>query len=590
MKTLNQLVRFIIPVLLLVVAGTTRSFGQQGKLVIHATPKQAYIFVDDHAISEASKHSNLSLSAGEHKIQLVNYGYQVETRTVTLTAGKTTTLDINLTPVPGMVSKPFGAITIEGANHDAIMLNGKKADFFVGHGDEFNNEHWWKQELVVPPGTYQVTVLHDDKERWSGPVTVAADQRVVVDIPKGVRKTVPWRRGEKLGSVPRFNTEPPSIVAPANTMVAVVKPTAQLSATANQIDCGDSAKLQWTSSDAPAVEIAPIGAVAAFGEQSVQPKESTTYNLTATGPGGAETSSVTVNVNTAVQATLALSPTEVRYNRLGNEVVRQSSTQLNWNVGNASSVSIDPLGSVDASGNRVVQVAPRKTDPGPVDETVTYTLTASNGCGTTETRTAALHIVGSIEEDKLTMRSIYFQTDRPRTIKNDAALLPSEQDALRSIADAFKKYLTYKPDARLILSGYADRRGPARYNKALSNRRATLAKRFLVEQGIPEANIMTRAYGKETTLNIEQVKQLMEQDSNLATDQRTKTVRKLPTLVLAYNRRVDITLSTTQQQSTRAYPFNTKDFASLVKRSAPRQRGPVELAAQREKINNKIGN
>jgi hypothetical protein len=31
MKTLNQLVRFIIPVLLLVVAGTTRRFGQQGK-------------------------------------------------------------------------------------------------------------------------------------------------------------------------------------------------------------------------------------------------------------------------------------------------------------------------------------------------------------------------------------------------------------------------------------------------------------------------------------------------------------------------------------------------------------------------------
>jgi hypothetical protein len=38
-----------------------------------------------------------------------------------------------------MVAKPFGAITIEGANHDAIMLNGKKADFFVGHGDEFND-------------------------------------------------------------------------------------------------------------------------------------------------------------------------------------------------------------------------------------------------------------------------------------------------------------------------------------------------------------------------------------------------------------------------------------------------------------------
>ncbi|HVO60085.1 MAG TPA: OmpA family protein [Terriglobales bacterium] len=590
MKTLNLLGRSIIPSLILVGVSVIPGFAQQGKLVIHATPKQAYIFVDDHAISEASKHGKLSLSAGEHKIQLVNYGYQGETRNVTITAGKTTTLDISLTAIPGMVAKPFGAMTIEGANHDAILLNGKTPDFFVGHGDEFNNEHWWKQELVVPPGTYQVTVLHRDKELWSGPVTVAADQRVVIDVPKGVKKTVPWHRGEKIGERPRFDAESPSIASPANTMVAVAKPTAQLSASADQLNCGDASKLQWTSTDAPAVEISPVGTVATSGEQSVQPKQTTTYNLTATGPGGTATSSATVNVNTAIQANLALAPGEVRYVRLGNEVVRQSSADLNWNVSNASSVSVDPLGSVDPTGNRTLPVSPKKTDPGPVDETVTYTLTASNGCGTTETRTATLHIVGSIEEDKLSMRSVYFQTDRPRTIKSDAALLPSEKEALTSIADAFKKYLTYKPDARLILSGYADRRGTGRYNKALSDRRAILAKRFLVEQGVPEANIMTRAYGKERTLGVNEVKQLMDQDSTLTADQRKKTYKKLPTIVLAYNRRVDVTLSTTQQESARTYPFNTKDFARLVQRNAPRSKGPVELAAQREKINKKINN
>ena len=589
MKKVSQLVRFVLP-LLLVGSGVPLSFGQQGKLVIRATPKQAYIFVDDHAISEASKHNKLTLSAGEHKIQLVNYGYEGETRAVTINPGKTTTLDINLTPIPGMVPKPFGAMTIEGANHDAILLNGKTPDFFVGHGDEFNNERWWKQELVVPPGMYQVTVLHKDKEVWSGPVTVAADQRVVIDIPKGVRKTVPWHRGEKLGERPRFNAESPSIVAPANTMVAVSKPTAQLSASADQLNCGDSSKLQWTSTDAPAVEITPVGAVASSGEESVQPKQTITYNLTATGPGGTATASATINVNTAIQADLALAPAEVRYLRLGNEVVRQSSAELNWKVSNASSVSVDPLGSVDGSGNRSLQVAPKKTDPGPVDESVTYTLMASNGCGTTETRTATLHIVGSIEEDKLAMRSIYFQTDRPRTISSDSALLASEKEALTSIADAFKKYLTYKPDAGLILSGYADRRGPARYNKTLSDRRAVLAKRFLVDQGVPEANILTRAYGKERTLSVKEVKQLMEQDSTMTPEQRSQIYKKLPTIVLAYNRRVDVTLSTTQQQSARTYPFNTKDFARLSQRNAPRPKGPVELAAQREKINKKINN
>jgi outer membrane protein OmpA-like peptidoglycan-associated protein len=310
--------------------------------------------------------------------------------------------------------------------------------------------------------------------------------------------------------------------------------------------------------------------------------------LTATGPGGTATSSATVNVNTAIQANLTLAPGEVNYVRLGNEVVRQSGAELNWNVSNASAVSVDALGSVDPSGNRALQVAPKKTDPGPVDETVTYTLTASNGCGTTETRTATLHIVGSIEEDKLAMRSIYFETDRPRTIKSDAALLPSEKEALTSIASAFKKYLTYKPDARLILSGYADRRGPGHYNKALSERRGILAKRFLVEQGLPEANIITRAYGEDRNLTANEVKQLMEQDSTLTADQRDKTYKKLPTIVLAYNRRVDITLSTTQQESARTYPFNTDNFARLVQRNAPRPKGPLELASQREKINKKV--
>jgi outer membrane protein OmpA-like peptidoglycan-associated protein len=199
-----------------------------------------------------------------------------------------------------------------------------------------------------------------------------------------------------------------------------------------------------------------------------------------------------------------------------------------------------------------------------------------------------LHIVGSIEEDKLAMRSIYFETDRPRTIKSDAALLPNEKEALTSIAGAFKKYLTYKPDARLILSGYADRRGPGHYNKALSERRAILAKRFLVEQGLPEANIITRAYGEDRNLTANEVRQLMEQDSTLTADQRDKTYKKLPTIVLAYNRRVDVTLSTTQQESARTYPFNTNDFARLVQRNAPRPKGPVELASQREKINKQV--
>jgi hypothetical protein len=148
-------------------------FAQDGKLTIHATPKQAYVFVDDHAVGEASRHHSLKLSPGDHKVELVNYGYTPVTRTVTITGGQDTNLEITLQAVASTVSPTFGAMTIEGANRNAMLLNGKTPDFFVGHGDEFNHEWWWKQELVVPPGTYQMTILGPENEVWSGPVEVS---------------------------------------------------------------------------------------------------------------------------------------------------------------------------------------------------------------------------------------------------------------------------------------------------------------------------------------------------------------------------------------------------------------------------------
>jgi len=552
-----------------------------GKVALRVTPKQAYVWVDGRAISEASKHHTLSLSAGDHKIELANYGYTPETRNITITAGKTTDLDVTLQPVSGTVSGPFGAMTIEGADRDAILLNGKTPGFFVGHGDEFDHDWWWKQELVVPPGTYQVTVQSGDKDAWSGSVDVAANKRVVIDIPKGIRKTVDWPRGSKLTSIPRFT------VGEASATVAVVKPTAQLSTTNAQLNCGDSSQLKWTTTDAPGVQISNVGPVAASGDQSIQPKQNTTYDLTATGPGGTATSSATVNVNTAIQANLQLAPAEVHYRRIGDKVVQDDGSALSWSASNASAVSIDQFGTVDANGNRPLQVAPKKTTLGPVDETVTYTLTATNGCGGTETRTAALHIVGAIEQPEMVLsRSVYFPTNRPRNLKTDAALLPSEQDALKTLAEAFKTYLAAVPNAHLVLGGHADKRGPASYNQKLSERRAELAKRFLVEQGVPEANLETQAYGKEQNLTADEVKQLLDQNMNLTAEERKKALAKIQTVVLANNRRVDIKLSTTGQESARTYPFNSADYMALVDRGKPLEANPVVNAAQKEKLKN----
>ena len=54
------------------------------------------------------------------------------------------------------------------------------------------------------------------------------------------------------------------------------------------------------------------------------------------------------------------------------------------------------------------------------------------------------------------------------------------------------------------------------------------------------------------------------QDPDLTAADRQQILSDLPVMVLANNRRVDVRLSTTGQQSTRLYPFNAKDFLALI--------------------------
>jgi outer membrane protein OmpA-like peptidoglycan-associated protein len=552
---------------LVLLGGVSLSSTQNGKLKVKAKPSQAFVFVDGKAIHEASKGS-ISLSPGDHSVGIYNYGYKPANRNVSIQAGKTAIVDVTLDSVPGEVTGPWGALTIEGADRDAILLNGKTPEFLVGHGDEFNHNWCWKQELVVPAGTHQLTVLSGDKEVWSGSVTVPANQRVVIDIPKGVRKTVPWPRGNQFKALPRFKA------GTASATVAVARPTAQIAASRTQINVGEATQLKWTTTEAPAVEISVLGKVAGAGEQGVQPLHDTTYNLTATGPGGTATSSASVAVNTAIQASLDVSPREVTYHRVGSNVLEKSKATLNWSTSNASSINIEGMGQVTPAGSRSIEVTPQKDSVGPIDETFTYTLHATNAAGTSETRTARLHVTGSIEpepvkevkivEPKVTLQSVYFPTAKPTRSKPEGGLVDSQQQTLMTLAGDFKKLLEVRPNAQLVLTGHADKRESAKYNQALSERRANRVKQFLTENGIPAANIEARGVGKTEQLSADQVKQMVEQQSNLSDAERKRMLRRLQTVVLAENRRVDITLSTTGEQSVRQYPFEAADSKVLL--------------------------
>ena len=203
------------------------------------------------------------------------------------------------------------------------------------------------------------------------------------------------------------------------------------------------------------------------------------------------------------------------------------------------------------------------------------------------TQTATLQIIGSIEAlPDLSMRSVYFQTDMPKANDVQTGLLASEQETLKSIAEAFNRYVAITPSARLTLSGHADQRGPNQYNQSLSERRVQFVKTFLTEQGVSADALDTQASGEDKNLSVDDVKQLLQQDPNLNDEDRQRDQWRFKTIVLANNRRVDITLSPTGQESRREYPYKADDFAKLMDRNGPASTAGVQFAAKKERISN----
>ncbi len=182
----------------------------------------------------------------------------------------------------------------------------------------------------------------------------------------------------------------------------------------------------------------------------------------------------------------------------------------------------------------------------------------------------------AVLEAKLALHSIYFQTARPTAEKPEAGLVDSQAAILTTLAEDFNSYLKYKPDAHLILGGHADPRGSEEYNKRLTERRVERTKSFLVEHGVPADHLDTQSFGKEDQLTADQIKEQIAENPDLTPDDRQEMLKNLRVMVLANNRRVDVSLSTTGQQSTHRYPFNAKDYLALISTEGAAKKPPVK--------------
>jgi outer membrane protein OmpA-like peptidoglycan-associated protein len=170
-------------------------------------------------------------------------------------------------------------------------------------------------------------------------------------------------------------------------------------------------------------------------------------------------------------------------------------------------------------------------------------------------------------EKRLALHSVYFATAKPSLENPDAGLLASQEKTLNALAADFLIYLQSKPDAHLTLEGHADRRGSMEYNQRLSERRVDRVRRFLVERGVPAGNIQTKAFGEQENLTDAQVRRAVERNPELSPEDRQRVLNNMRTIILASNRRVDITLSNAgqaSQESVREYPFNAADSLTLL--------------------------
>jgi peptidoglycan-associated lipoprotein len=93
---------------------------------------------------------------------------------------------------------------------------------------------------------------------------------------------------------------PATTPTPTATTAPPARPTVTLQASSTFIQKGDSTTLSWSSTNATTLALAPgVGSVSPEGSQKVSPTDSTTYTITATGPGGTADQSVRITVGAA---------------------------------------------------------------------------------------------------------------------------------------------------------------------------------------------------------------------------------------------------------------------------------------------------
>lgn len=133
-----------------------------------------------------------------------------------------------------------------------------------------------------------------------------------------------------------------------------------------------------------------------------------------------------------------------------------------------------------------VQSAASVPKPAPAPAPAVATPTAA----TTAPRYPNAATRARIDELLSRIEDAYFDYDK-------AYIRPDAIKALEADSTELRDILSQYPNYRLTIQGHCDERGSEAYNLGLGDRRAVAAKDYLVQVGIPAAQLSVISYGKE---------------------------------------------------------------------------------------------
>lgn len=209
-------------------------------------------------------------------------------------------------------------------------------------------------------------------------------------------------------------------------------------------------------------------------------KNKTQINPASLGP------TVSTATTPAPTATFSADPLAID---LGQSVV------LNWRTTDATAVSIDGIGKVNANGTQTVSPS----------TSTNFHLVATGDGGTVEANvrvTVRIPVAPTVPTDTTNQGStadmgsdaVFHQNAADMFFDYDSYTLRPDGETSAAKAAA---YLVAHPDIRVVLGGYCDDRGSAEYNLALGENRANAAKTALVNAGVAASRVRVVSYGKE---------------------------------------------------------------------------------------------